>query len=90
MVKQEIYKINDFSCGVEETIYWHKFGHIHTGLSHSERKKTTQMCNSTQTHGDTQEAVQKPQHHVFVKTCTKVSTTAIRIVLHSWNCREVG
>lgn len=29
MVKQEIYKINDFlhSCKEEEVIYWNKFGH---------------------------------------------------------------
>lgn len=44
MVKQEIYKINDFSCGVEETIYWHKFGHIHTGLSQSEKEKDTKRA----------------------------------------------
>lgn len=73
MVKQEIYKINDFSTPVDGGGYLLEqvWAHIRTGLHQ-------RPCNSTLIPGHFQEEIQKPLPHV--RFFTKVSNNSHKIV----------
>lgn len=75
MVKQEIYKINDFSTpgGRRKLFIGTSLGtHAHTGVRPKWRKKkTVKLCNSTPTCGSLQDAIKEPFQHAFLNPSLK-------------------
>lgn len=89
MVKQEIYKINDFFtlAGWRRPIYLNKFGQACWAAPKWEKQTDKKnLCNSPQTHGTLEGIIQKPLRYVLLSPSQKKISS--RQSNTSWNWRR--